>query len=129
MRLGIAVLLLACVSTAGAEQIIWKCKGPKGVPIFQNVPCAPGQALQGAKVYDTPDRPEAIIERSRHEAEMDRRNASMHSGGGSSYATSQVQTQRCQAAREAAANAARQGVPFPARGYYERAAVDACFGL
>ncbi|MGN6511966.1 MAG: DUF4124 domain-containing protein [Lysobacteraceae bacterium] len=127
------VLLLAWISTAGAESIIWKCKEPKGGVVYQNSPCAPGTA-QGAKAYDTPDRPEALAERARHEAEMDRRNAAMHADTGygdrpNSQTPRDLQKQQCQYARQAANEAARNGVPYPVRERYERAAVDACFGL
>jgi hypothetical protein len=135
MRLGIAVLLLAWASTAGAQQIIWKCKGPKGTSVFQNAPCAPGQALQGAKVYDTPDRPEAIAERQRHETEMDRRNASLYASSNNFTTSNSLpsardrQKERCALARQAASDAARAGLSYQQREGYERAVVDACFGL
>ena len=135
MRLGIAVLLLAWASTAGAQQIIWKCKGPKGTLVYQNSPCAPGAAL-ATKVYDTPDRPEAQAERERNEEIMDQRRQQLHApGSGYAYSSPTNESERdkrkalCKQAKQRAHDAAFDGTPDLLRLAYERAAIDARFGL
>lgn len=135
MRLGLAVLLLAWASTAGAQQIIWKCKGPKGSLVFQNAPCSPGTAAS-AKVYDTPDRSEARAERERNESIMEQRNHRLRPAQqGYAYSSTSGPSDRdkqkalCRDARGRARRAAFDGTPDALRAAYERAAIDACFGL
>jgi hypothetical protein len=135
MRPGIAVLLLAWASTAGAQQIIWKCKGPKGSLVYQNSPCAPGAAL-ATKVYDTPsDLTEARAERERNEQIMEQRQQQLHSASGSYVYNLPAESERdkkkalCKEARDRAHRAAFDGTPDLVRQAYERAAVDQCFGL
>ena len=130
----IGTVLLAGALPAGGANVIWKCQGPKGETVFQSEPCPPGKEL-GSRIYDTPDRAEAIAERRRIQQEMDRRNAQLHRSGGGVHGSPSVPTGRsarwreCQAAKEAADRASLDGAGRAHRDALERRAVQACFGL
>ena len=132
----VACLLLAAVP-AGAQQVILKCKGPKGETIYQNHPCAwRGGKIQDVLVFDDPrDSPEArrrleAIERqqqARYQAE--RRPGSAIYQAPSPPSNRDQQRRRCTEAKARANRAALDGTPDGVRRVYEREAVDACFGL
>ena len=61
MRKALVVGLLRAAWPAAAQQVIVKCRGPKGETIYQNRPCAwRGGTMEDVLVFDDPrDSPEA----------------------------------------------------------------------
>jgi hypothetical protein len=127
------LVLLASALPAAAQQVIWKCEGPRGELTYQNAPCADGTVERKAQLYHTPDTPAAVAERARIEREMQQRNAALHRRRPSTptarVSERQLKLKACKDAREAAQRAAFDGTPSSWRQVLERRAIDACFGL
>jgi hypothetical protein len=130
-----AWLLCAVSGVASGQQVIWKCRDDKGSETFQNAPCGPDTREVRAKVYDTPrDSPAAVVHSRQIRAEMEQRNAALRETAYVSPryvapSAREVQRAQCASARRDALDAAHRGVTFPSREWYERRAIDACFGL
>jgi hypothetical protein len=128
-------VLFAVSGAVSAQQVIWKCRDAKGAESFQNAPCGPGTREVRARVYETPqDSQAARLETERIRQEMDQRNASLHqpvyvAPRYAAPSARQLKQADCAAARRDALDAARQGVMSSQREWYERRAIDACFGL
>ena len=49
---GAALLLFGMSSVASAQQVIWKCRDPKGAESFQNWPCRGDKREVDARYYE-----------------------------------------------------------------------------
>jgi hypothetical protein len=121
--------------SAGAWQVILKCVDAKGGLVYTNKSC-PAGTMQTVKVYAEGDQAAGAAQRARIEAEMQERRRSEQSSSNSStdLASSRstprdLQKKRCAVARQAAKDAERRGLSYQLREGYERAVIDACFGL
>jgi len=131
---GAALLLFGMSSVASAQQVIWKCRDPKGAESFQNWPCRGDKREVDARYYETPDHPEAMRYAAAVRAEMVRRNAALHQPVYSvpryvPPSARQLKQAECASARRDAQAAALRAVDSSSREWYERRAIDACFGL
>lgn len=81
----LAVLMgLACFNASA--QVIYKCVGKDKHVSFQTDPCGGSQRQASATAYENrPTNPAIIRENQRIAEEMERRNAAMRGGYGSSY--------------------------------------------
>ena len=131
------LMTLLLTGAADAEQVIWKCRDTKGGVTFQNSPCEPATREVGAKVFYTAPDSEIAADRARMaQAEIDRRNAELHSQS-QSYpwinprpeSERDKQRARCNAARATLDRAISQGVDGTVRTGLERVEIDACFEL
>ena len=137
MRTVFAACLLLAAMPAGAQQVILKCKGPKGETIYQNHPCAwRGGTIQDVLVFDDPhDSPEARRRLEAIERQQQARYQAERRFAGGAYqpptapSSRDRQRQRCTEAKDLAHRAAFDGTSDAVRRMYERAAIDACFGL
>lgn len=130
----LACLLFAISGAAQAQQVIWKCRDTKGAESFQNFPCRGDKREVQSRYYYTPDHADATVAAAQVRAEMDRRNAELHqpvytSPKYSAPSARQLRQAECAAARRDALDAARRGVMSTSREWYERRAIDTCFGL
>lgn len=132
-RVILSLLLLGVSSAAAAQQVIWKCRTAKGAESFQNVPCEPGTREVRAISYE-PIQPSSQIEQQvkRTRDEMDQRNAVFRQPALSTYVYSpptqrDMQKERCKAARADLELAVMNR--WSNQRAYQRAEIDACFGL
>lgn len=132
----IAALLLLC-GTAHAQTIILKCVDAKGHVTFTNEGCRPGEHLKDVKAYQqTHDDPVARQRLRDIEQQQDARNRWEREQRSSPVFYSAAppserdkKRARCAAARQAANDARSRGLSNAEIRVYDKAAVDACFGL
>ena len=133
----IVAMLLLAGGGAQAQQVIWKCTDAKGALAYRSGPCVAGERELGTRTYEAaPDRPQALAERRRIEAEMERRGRTEHSRAASYRRASRsapterdVRKAHCKQARQSRDGAIRRGAQRAQRDALERSVIDACFGL